>query len=125
MTNVAVEEDLVHADYIDSGYRFPARFSVDTASDRIFVNSDQLLRRSELPSDLLIVGGGYIGCEFASIFRALGSNVTLVEKSRRLLPDWDESVGDFIGTTLRSSGVDVHLGFELDVSETCFKGCRA
>jgi pyruvate/2-oxoglutarate dehydrogenase complex dihydrolipoamide dehydrogenase (E3) component len=60
----------------------------------------------------LIIGGGYIGCEFASIFRALGSNVTLVEKCQRLLPDWDESIGDAIVTALRSSGVDVHLGFD-------------
>jgi len=114
--NVRGEEDLVQADYVilASGSR-PA-FQYQTANPK-FVNSDQLLKQSALPSDLLIVGGGYIGCEFASLFRALGSTVTLLEKSGRLLPDWDESVGDFMGTTLRSSGVDVHLGFELDVPE--------
>jgi dihydrolipoamide dehydrogenase len=85
-----------------------------------FVNSDQLLKRSELPGHLLIVGGGYIGCEFASIFRALGSKVTLVEKCERLLPEWDESIDDFIVTALRSSGVDVHLGCQLDVPKPGF-----
>jgi len=55
------------------------------------LNSDQLLEITEIPGHLLIIGGGYLGCEFASIFRALGSTVTLVEKEPRLLPDWDES----------------------------------
>jgi dihydrolipoamide dehydrogenase len=114
--NTRGEEDLVQADWVilASGSRPAFRYQ---AAHPKFVNSDQLLKQSALPSDLLIVGGGYIGCEFASLFRALGSTVTLVEKSERLLPNWDESVGDFIGTTLRSSGVDVHVGFELDVSK--------
>ena len=120
VTNSRGGEDLVEADYIILATGSRPAFS-GQASDRIFVNSDQLLRRSELPSDLLIVGGGYIGCEFASIFRALGANVTLVEKSQRLLPEWDESVGDFIGTALRSSGVDVQLGFEFNVPKLGLK----
>ncbi len=41
--------------------------------------------------------------------------MTLVEKSSRLLASWDESVGDFMGTALRSSGIDLRLGFELEV----------
>lgn len=80
------------------------------------VNSDGLLTRSEVPRHLLVVGGGYIGCEFASIFRSLGSTVTLVEKSARLLPGWDEAIGDFIAGAMRSSGIELHLGCYLDVN---------
>ena len=108
------EEELVEADYIILATGSRPAFGGQTLGPK-FVNSDQLLKQSELPRHLLIIGGGYIGCEFASIFRALGSNVTLVEKCRRLLPDWDESIGDAIATALRSSGVDLHLGFELNV----------
>lgn len=114
VTNSRGEEQLVEADYIILATGSRPAFGGHALGPK-FVNSDQLIKQSELPRHLLIIGGGYIGCEFASIFRALGSNVTLVEKCGRLLPDWDESVGDFIVSTLRASGVEVHLEFELEV----------
>ena len=80
-----------------------------------FVNSDQLFGRMDLPKRLLIVGGGYVGCEFASIYRSLRCAVTLIEKRERLLPDWDEFIGEFIAQTLHSLGVSLHLGQELDL----------
>jgi len=80
-----------------------------------YVNSDALLARTEIPGHLLIVGGGYIGCEFASIFRSLGSLVTLVEKEDRLLPNWDASLGVYLDACLRSAGVNIQLGHELDL----------
>jgi dihydrolipoamide dehydrogenase len=76
----------VDADYIILATGSRSAFGGQTLGSK-FVNSDQLLKQSELPRHLLIIGGGYIGCEFASIFRALGSNVTLVKKCQRLLPD--------------------------------------
>ena len=109
------EEELVEADYIILATGSRPAFDDQTLGPK-FVNSDQLLKQSELPRHLLIIGGGYIACEFASIFRALGSNVTLVERCQRLLPDWDECIGDAMAAALRSSGVDVHLGFELNLS---------
>jgi dihydrolipoamide dehydrogenase len=116
LINARGGEKLLQADWVILASGSKPAFQDQTANQR-FVNSDQLLKQSALPSELLIVGGGYIGCEFASLFRALGSTVTLVEKSGRLLPSWDESIGNFIETTLRSSGVDVRLGFKLDLSE--------
>jgi len=80
-----------------------------------YVNSDGLLARTEIPGHLLIVGGGYIGCEFASIFRALGSVVTLVEKEDRLLPNWDASLGAYLEACLRSAAVNIELGCEMDL----------
>ena len=79
------------------------------------LNSDQLLQITEIPGHLLIIGGGYVGCEFASIFRALGSLVTLVEKQPRLLPDWDESASAHLLQSLRQAGVNVLLGEEVDM----------
>ncbi|MCP4670289.1 MAG: NAD(P)/FAD-dependent oxidoreductase, partial [Desulfobacula sp.] len=50
------------------------------------LSSDDLLEMEQIPSSILIVGGGVIGCEFAFIFSALGSRVTIVEGMSRLLP---------------------------------------
>jgi dihydrolipoamide dehydrogenase len=79
------------------------------------LNSDQLLQITEIPDHLLIIGGGYVGCEFASIFRALGSIVTLVEKQPRLLPDWDISASEHLLESLRQRGVNVVLGEKLNL----------
>jgi pyruvate/2-oxoglutarate dehydrogenase complex dihydrolipoamide dehydrogenase (E3) component len=103
----------LHADYIiiATGSR-PSLDGKDLGP--AFANIDQFLDRSHIPERLLIVGGGYIGCEIASILQSLGSRVTLVEKSR-LLPDWDEFIGTFIARTLLDSGVGLHFGHEVDL----------
>jgi dihydrolipoyl dehydrogenase len=89
------------------------------------LNSDQLLQITEIPSHLLIVGGGYIGCEFASIFRDLGSIVTLVEKKTRLLADWDESASVHLLQSLRQAGVNVILGKEVNLEHVVQKPGRS
>jgi dihydrolipoamide dehydrogenase len=110
---ISNEPQFLHADYIVLATGSRPDFDGHTLGPR-FVNIDQLLRRAELPKRLLIVGGGYIGCEIASIFRSLGSAVTLIEK-RRLLPDWDQFISECIARTLHSSGVRLHFGQELDL----------
>ena len=78
------------------------------------LNSDGLLRHNEVPRRLFIIGAGYIGCEFASIYRALGSEVTLIEKEDRLLPGWDELAGASIADGLKSNGVRIMFNEEVD-----------
>ncbi len=109
------EPEFIESDYIILATGSRPEFDAHLSSSRL-VNSAELLMRSDLPRHLLVVGGGYIGCEFASIFRSLGSTVTLVEKSGRLLPTWDEAVGDYIAEAMRLAGIELHLGFALDVS---------
>lgn len=75
---------------------------------RVF-NSDQLLNSSLVPQNLFVIGGGYIGCELAAIFRARKVPVTLVEAESRLLPTWDESAGDRMREVLDLAGVQVML----------------
>lgn len=84
--------------------------------DSRIVNSADLLQGKTLPQQLLIVGGGYIGCEFATIFCALGSKVTLVEQRERLLSDWDEAVADFVANAMRASGIKLVFGTAFDVA---------
>jgi dihydrolipoamide dehydrogenase len=104
----------IKADYIvlATGSR-PAFDRIRSGSH--YVNSDDLLARTTVPRHLLVVGGGYVGCEFASIFRSLGSVVTLVEKENRLLPNWDSTLGEYITASLRSVGVRIQLGREMDL----------
>src|SRR5271157_1364583 len=109
------EPEFIETDYIILATGSRPEFDGHLSGSRL-VNSAELLRQSDLPRHLLVVGGGYIGCEFASIFRSLGSTVTLVEKRGRLLPTWDEAVGDFIAKAMRLAGIELHLGFDLDVS---------
>ena len=82
-----------------------------------FLNSDDLIARVLPPSHLVIIGGGYVGCEFASIYRALGCRVTLKEQGERLLPAWDASVGERVAGELSANGVEVQLGKKVEVEK--------
>ena len=108
------EVDQIEADYVVVATGSRPSFDQFLPGSR-YVNSDGLLARAEIPGQLLIVGGGYIGCEFASIFRSLGSVVTLSEKEDRLLPNWDASLGEYLEACLRSAGVNIQLGCEIDL----------
>lgn len=75
-----------------------------------FFTSQTILELDYLPKELLIVGGGYVSLEFAQIFRRLGSLVTIIEQSERLLPKEDEDVGLEITQILEADGVKVITG---------------
>ena len=61
----------------------------------------------EIPSSLLIIGGGVIGCEFASLFSALGSEVSIVELMPQLLPGVDSEIAKKIETVFKKKGIRV------------------
>ncbi|MGY1729007.1 dihydrolipoyl dehydrogenase family protein [Geodermatophilus sp. SYSU D01062] len=67
----------------------------------------------EPPRRLLVVGGGYVGCEMSSAWNALGSRVTLLQQGDRLLPGAEPQAGDAVLASLRDRGVDVRLGAEV------------
>jgi pyruvate/2-oxoglutarate dehydrogenase complex dihydrolipoamide dehydrogenase (E3) component len=81
------------------------------------INSDELLDTIHTPAHLFIVGGGYVGCEFAAIYRGFGCQVTLAEQSERLLPGWDVSVGKHIAQQLAATGVELILGHQIAVAD--------
>jgi NAD(P) transhydrogenase len=76
---------------------------------RIF-NSDQFLAIRELPRDLIVVGAGLIGIEYASLLAALGVKVTLVDQRAVLLSFVDRQIVDAFCSQLRQLGVVFHLG---------------
>lgn len=79
------------------------------------ISSNELLETIHSPAHLFIVGGGYVGCEFAAIYRGFGCQVTLAEQNDRLLADWDESVGSHIAQQLKADGVELMLGRQIPV----------
>ena len=71
----------------------------------------------EIPEHLIVLGGGYVGLEFAQMSRRFGSAVTILQRNDQLLPREDEDVAAAIAAILESDGIDVALGVEaLDVS---------
>jgi dihydrolipoamide dehydrogenase len=71
------------------------------------MNSDEILELKELPGRLLVIGGGVIGLEFASIFRAFGSQVTVIEYLPALLNSLDQEIGKRLGVFLKRQGINV------------------
>lgn len=92
-----------------------SRPAFSSVKDSKILNSDQMLKNVEVPAYLLIIGGGYIGCEFASIYRTLGARVTLVEEKDDLLPSWDSVAGDQIWDSLEKQGVTIMLKEKVDL----------
>src|SRR6201987_1497340 len=76
--------------------------------ERIFT-SDDVLELDRLPRTLAVVGAGVIGCEYASIFAALGVRVTLIDKRHRLLPFVDQEIADEFCHHLRENRATLRL----------------
>lgn len=72
-----------------------------------FLTSKTILELDKLPENLLIIGGGYVALEFAQIYRRMGSKVTIIEKSSRLLQNEDEDVGSEVRSIMEAEGVRI------------------
>jgi len=75
-------------------------------------DSTSIMALETLPRRLAIIGGGYIGLEFASMFAAFGSKVTVLETSRRLLENEDEDMAQAVQTMLENKGILFHVDIE-------------
>ncbi len=73
------------------------------------VDSDYLINMEKVPESILIIGGGAIGVEFASIYNSLGSKVTIVEMMDHLLPELDSSLGESLFKFLTKEGINIYL----------------
>jgi pyruvate/2-oxoglutarate dehydrogenase complex dihydrolipoamide dehydrogenase (E3) component len=77
-----------------------------------FLTSTSLLELEELPAHLVIVGGSYVGLEFAQMYRRFGSEVTVIEKEPHLLSREDPDVAAAIQTALEAEGIQIRLEAE-------------
>lgn len=82
------------------------------------ITSDQIFDLPRLPKRMVVVGSGYIACEFASIFSGLGVEIDLLYRRDRLLADFDAEAAAFLATELQRAGVRLHPHTSIDsVSE--------
>jgi len=94
---------------IDVGARaaIPAVAGLDAIP---YLDSTRLLDLDQLPRHLLVLGGGYIGCELGQLMRRLGAEVTIVNQRERLLPREDPDVSEALEVALRTEGIGLAHG---------------
>jgi pyruvate/2-oxoglutarate dehydrogenase complex dihydrolipoamide dehydrogenase (E3) component len=79
-----------------------------------WLDNGKLLALRELPPRLVVVGGGYIGCELAQAYRRFGSEVTIVDPAPHLLGHEDEEASSAIEDAFRAEGIALRLGARID-----------
>lgn len=81
------------------------------------ITSNEIFDLSPFPKRLLVVGGGYIACEFASIFNGLGAQVTQLYRGEQILRGFDDDVRAFIAGEMAKTGVTLHLNTDVAAIE--------
>jgi dihydrolipoamide dehydrogenase len=76
----------------------------------VVLTSDEVLALEELPGSAVVIGGGAIGCEFASMLADLGTRVTILEVLPKLLPGCDADVVDVVARSFKKRGIEVRTG---------------
>lgn len=97
--------------FIDVGQR-PLNPPIDGLNSVPVLHEDSIMELDEVPAHLLIVGGSYIGLEFAQMFCRFGSSVTVIERGDQLLDHEDEDIASAVLDVLRSEGINVLLKAE-------------
>ena len=103
--------------FINPGGR-PTVPQIGGLADTDYLTSSSMMDVDFLPEHLIVVGGSYIGLEFAQMYRRFGSHVTVVEMAPRLIPREDDEVSQAVKEILESEGISVHLNAQcLDVEK--------
>jgi pyruvate/2-oxoglutarate dehydrogenase complex dihydrolipoamide dehydrogenase (E3) component len=130
---VRVGDEVLHAKniFLNVGAR-PAVPDMPGVREVPFLTSTTILNLEELPKHLIVVGGSYVGLEFAQIYRRFGAEVTVVERKSRLVPNEDEDLSLGVREILQSEGIQLRLdadcirlenaGGEVAVGLDCLEG---
>jgi dihydrolipoyl dehydrogenase len=103
---------------------YPLRPPIDGIDSPRCVDSTGLLAQTEVPSRLVVLGGGIIGCEFASIFHRFGSEVTIIEMLPQLIPQEDADAATELAKQFGRRGITLHLETTCDRVEDTGSGLR-
>ena len=90
----------------------------------LVLTSDAMFDLEPFPARLLVVGGGYIACEFASIFNGLGARVTQLYRGPQVLRGFDDDVRRFLGVEMVKKGIDLRLNANVSAIERTDGGLR-
>lgn len=88
----------------------PAVPPIDGLAGTPYWTNRELVKATEVPSSLLVLGGGAVGLEFAQVFARFGSHVTVVEAADRLAPMEEPEAGDLLATVFAREGIGVRVG---------------
>jgi pyruvate/2-oxoglutarate dehydrogenase complex dihydrolipoamide dehydrogenase (E3) component len=111
--------------------------TADLTADRIFINtgtrpatpglpgldsvpyydSTSIMELDHVPEHLLVVGGGYVGLEFAQMFRRFGAKVTIIQRGSQLLKNEDPDIASVVHEILVEDGIEIHLNTSLESVE--------
>lgn len=93
---------------LNTGQR-PVIPEIDGLNNTPYLTSSTIMELAQTPGHLIVMGGGYIGLEFAQMFRRFGANVTIVQRAKQLAPREDTDVAEELTQILRDEGIRVLL----------------
>src|SRR5829696_8701559 len=102
-------EDVSFKSAIVATGSFPLRPPIEGLDSQLCVDSTGLLAQTQVPRRLVVLGGGIIGCEFASIFQRFGSEVTIIEMLPSLIPQEDADASKELAKQFGRRGITLHL----------------
>jgi pyruvate/2-oxoglutarate dehydrogenase complex dihydrolipoamide dehydrogenase (E3) component len=108
---VRVGEDVLESEriFIDTGAR-PEIPDLEGLRGIDYLDNAGIMRLTEVPEHLVVLGGGYVGMEFGQMFRRFGSRVTVAQRGRQILPHEDEDIAAALQQALEGEGVRFVLG---------------
>ncbi|MFC7157247.1 dihydrolipoyl dehydrogenase [Halomarina halobia] len=122
-TEIAVNDRVLTADTIvvNTGAR-PTKPPIEGLDEVPTLDSTSALELSEVPRHLAVVGGGYVGCEYAQLYERLGADVTVFQRGDRLLPGEEPDVSTVIREAFESEGIDVRTNATVERLESTGSG---
>jgi pyruvate/2-oxoglutarate dehydrogenase complex dihydrolipoamide dehydrogenase (E3) component len=99
--------------FLNAGCR-PTIPNIPGLSNTPFLTSTSIMELAKVPPHLLVLGGGYVGLEFAQVFRRLGSKVTILQSAAQLLGREDQDVAEAVAKILQEDGIQIHLNSKVE-----------
>ena len=87
---------------------------IDGLARTPFLDNATIMQLRELPSHLIVLGGGYIGCEFGQMFRRFGARVTIVDRGQHLMSREDPEISAALEVVFRAEGIDLLQGAKVE-----------
>ncbi|PZS02638.1 MAG: dihydrolipoamide dehydrogenase, partial [Candidatus Chloroheliales bacterium] len=122
---ITVQGRILHADkiFLATGQR-PVVPHIEGLDRVQYYTNENVMNLTELPSHLVILGGGYIGCELGQCYRRYGSEVTIVQSNAHLVPNEEPEISKVIAQAFSDEGLNLLLGYKASRIEPTEQGIR-